>query len=96
MERIGLLHFEPGGGRWSELLNGYAFVGVGHAGSVNFFIAAEALSELLTPGKDPVDQELGADIFHRFENDIFRIAQREARRQGNRSQLIFLLREHMA
>ncbi|WP_242186405.1 hypothetical protein [Sphingomonas sp. CARO-RG-8B-R24-01] len=95
MQRTDLLEFEPGRGRWSRDADGYEFTGIGVSGPVRFVITAEALRELVNPGGEAVDGELGVSIFEQFDHDIFHIAQREVSRRGTEHQPIILTRDDM-
>ena len=95
MECIERLEFEPCSGRWSHVLHGYMFIGVGVPGRFQFIITAEALGDLLRPSDQIIDEQLGVAVFHRFEQDILRIAEKEVHRRGNDTRPIILKHEHM-
>lgn len=91
-----LLKFDPIRARWDRDSDCLAFTGTGPRGDVAFLITAEALGEMLTPGGESVDGETGVELFEEFSEDIFRVAQREARRRGVEQQPIFIFREDVA
>lgn len=76
------LDFERGLARWDAHQESVIFYGSGPDGRVYFMITSDALAELSQPGRERLDRQSSIETFFQFENDIFRIAQREYLEQG--------------